>query len=405
MYSLAVDAADLERCVATCMQAHDLLGSPETDPSLWRQVNEELARTLLLYATWLDERGLEPPPPPAAMASTDAASSAGGGAATLRTAPTLLHDAARRFLAAGNATAAADVFYRLGALECRRYLRAPTAVGAAEHGGASDGATGAHHGATVEARLMRYAASAERGSEHPIGKALARYAAARGLSLTEPSDFRSSPGHGVSCTVDGTRVLVGARSWMHAHALELDAAQEEEMAGYELKGMTAVLVAVAPETALVAALRLVGLVVVSDSLKPEAFSVVQWLERRNIEVWLVSGDNERTAAQIGREAGIARDRVLAEVKPQGKAAKLAELQRLGHVVAMVGDGVNDAPALAQANVGIALGSGTDVAIETADMVLMKSHLTDVCIALDLSSRVMRRIRINFLWASGYNCDR
>ena len=123
--------------------------------------------------------------------------------------------------------------------------------------------------AAAEARLMRYAASAERGSEHPIGKALARYAAARGLSLTEPSDFRSSPGHGVSCTVDGTRVLVGARSWMHAHALELDAAQEEEMAGYELKGMTAVLVAVAPETALVAALRLVGLVVVSDSLKPE----------------------------------------------------------------------------------------------------------------------------------------
>jgi hypothetical protein len=127
----------------------------------------------------------------------------------------------------------------------------------------------AHQGAAAEARLMRYAASAERGSEHPIGKALARYAAARGLSLTEPSDFRSSPGHGVSCTVDGTRVLVGARSWMHAHALELDAAQEEEMAGYELKGMTAVLVAVAPETALVAALRLVGLVVVSDSLKPE----------------------------------------------------------------------------------------------------------------------------------------
>ena len=144
------------------------------------------------------------------------------------------------------------------------------------HSSAHDGAaaearmhSSAHHGAAAEARLMRYAASAERGSEHPIGKALARYAAARGLSLTEPSDFRSSPGHGVSCTVDGTRVLVGARSWMHAHALELDAAQEEEMASYELQGMTAVLVAVAPETALVAALRLVGLVVVSDSLKPE----------------------------------------------------------------------------------------------------------------------------------------
>ena len=142
---------------------------------------------------------------------------------------------------------------------------------------------------------------------------------------------------------------------------------------------------------------------VSDSLKPEAFSVVRWLERRNIEVWLVSGDNERTAAHMGREAGIDPDRVLAEVKPKGKAAKLAELQRQGHVVAMVGDGVNDAPALAQANVGIAVGSGTDVAIETADVILMKSHLTDVCTALDLSSRVMRRIRINFLWASVYNC--
>jgi cation transport ATPase len=141
----------------------------------------------------------------------------------------------------------------------------------AHHGAAAEARlhASAHHGAAAEARLMRYAASAERGSEHPIGKALARYAAARGLSLTEPSDFRSSPGHGVSCTVDGTRVLVGARSWMHAHALELDAAQEEEMASYELQGMTAVLVAVAPETALVAALRLVGLVVVSDSLKPE----------------------------------------------------------------------------------------------------------------------------------------
>ena len=133
MYSLAVDAADLERCVATCLQAQELLGAPETDPPLWRQVNDELARTLLLYATWLDERGLEPPPPPAATASSDAASSA-GGTATVRTAPTLMDEAARRFLAAGNATAAADVFYRLGALECRRYLRAPTAAGASEHG-------------------------------------------------------------------------------------------------------------------------------------------------------------------------------------------------------------------------------------------------------------------------------
>lgn len=133
MYSLAVDAADLERCVATCLQAQELLGAPETDPPLWRQVNDELARTLLLYATWLDERGLEPPPPPAATASSDAASSA-GGTATVRTAPTLMDEAARRFLAAGNATAAADAFYRLGALECRRYLRAPTAAGASEHG-------------------------------------------------------------------------------------------------------------------------------------------------------------------------------------------------------------------------------------------------------------------------------
>jgi len=144
-------------------------------------------------------------------------------------------------------------------------------------------------------------------------------------------------------------------------------------------------------------------VVVSDTLRAEASSVVQQLERAGIEVWMVSGDNERTALHMAQQAGIDSCRVLAEVKPEGKAAKLEELQRAGYVVAMVGDGVNDAPALAQADVGIAVGSGTDVAIEAADVVLMKSSLADVCTALDLSKRVMRRIHINFVWAFGYNC--
>ena len=255
--------------------------------------------------------------------------------------------------------------------------------------------------------LLFFAASAERGSEHPIGKALCAHAATLGLTPVDPADFEASPGLGVDCTVRGTRVLVGSREWMCAHGLSVSTEQDVAMREAESCGKTAVIVATGmgsghDSVGGEAMLQLAGMVVVSDALRPEASTVVAELERSGIEVWMVSGDNQRTAMYIAKQAGIEPSRVLAEVKPEGKAAKVEELQGMGHTMVMVGDGVNDAPALAQADVGIAVGSGTDVAIEAADIVLMKTSLIDVCTALDLSRVVMRRIRINFAWAFGYN---
>ena len=262
-----------------------------------------------------------------------------------------------------------------------------------------------------EYELLTLAASAEKGSEHPIGKAIVSHATARGLTLTEPTDFGASAGHGLSCRVRGRRVLVGNRGWMAAHGLELAGRFEAALVAAEECGHTAVLVAaeaagsgagVSAKDSKVAALALRGMVAVSDTLKPEARAVLSHLQARGLECWMVTGDNARTAHYVAELAGVPPDRVLAEVKPQGKADKVRALQQRGHVVAMVGDGVNDAPALAMANVGIAVASGTHVAIEAADIVLMKSHLADVHTALDLSAVVMRRIRINFVWAFGYN---
>ena len=267
-----------------------------------------------------------------------------------------------------------------------------------------------------ERALLFYAASAERGSEHPIGRAICAHSASCGVQPVEPGDFEAAPGHGVSCTVRGASVLVGTRAWMKAHGLLLSASQDEEMTQHELRGDTAVLVAVDGRAlqggqdgkdgeggvASPDGMHLAGLVVVSDVLRPEASAVVRNLEYLGIEVWLVSGDNERTSRHVAQRAGVDSSRVMAEVKPEGKAAKVEELQAAGHIVAMVGDGINDAPALAQADVGIAVGSGTDVAMEAADIVLMKSSLADVCTALDLSRSVMHRIHVNFVWAFGYN---
>lgn len=311
----------------------------------------------------------------------------------------------------------------------------PVLAPAAGSGESGDAAAPAATSGTLSADdLLALAASAETGSEHPIGKAVHTAAVERGLSsaLCEPTHFEASPGHGMSCLVRGRRVLVGSRSWMCAHGLQPSEAAEARMAQAEYRGETAVLVATevagAPgggggshagdgaasggATACcsfqrlrvdsVDSLAVVGMVSVSDQVKPEAPSVVAHLEQLGLECWMVSGDNERTARYMAERCGLAPSRVLAEVKPEAKAAKVEELQQLGQVVAMVGDGVNDAPALAQADVGIAVATGTDVAIEAADVVLMKSHLADVCTTVDLSKTVMRRIRINFFWAFAYN---
>ena len=152
----------------------------------------------------------------------------------------------------------------------------------------------------------------------------------------------------------------------------------------------------------VAGLSLVAIVAVNDVLKPDAANVVAALQKTKVDVWIASGDNERTAQYVGALANIPPDHVVAGVKPEGKKKKIEELQAAGHVVAMVGDGINDAPALAQANVGIAVGSGTDVAFETADMVLMRPHLHSVITAIDLARATLRRIKINFVWAFIYN---
>ena len=179
------------------------------------------------------------------------------------------------------------------------------------------------------------------------------------------------------------------------------------MASLEERGHTAVLVArrsvPSGDSDAAAGRELVGMIAVADALKPEAAAVVALLRSWKLQVWLCSGDNERTARYIARQAGIADGRVVAGVKPAGKGEMVKRLQKEdGLVVAMVGDGINDAPALAQADLGVAVGSGTDVAIETADVVLIKSHLRDVATALRLSAVVMRRIWLNFVWAFGYN---
>ena len=278
-----------------------------------------------------------------------------------------------------------------------------------------------------EALLLSLAASAEKGSEHPISRAIVAEANNKKVQLNEPSDFAASPGHGLACRVRGKRVLVGSRGWMRVHGLILPEAAERDMVRSEECGHTAVLVACEKSAITLFSngggnggnggvarrptppkggkdeLILLGMIAVSDTIKPEAAAVVHQLQSSSVDCWMVTGDNSRTAKHMAKRCGLdGSSRVLADAKPESKAAKIEELQQMGHVVAMVGDGVNDAPALAQADVGIAVASGTDVAIEAADIVLMKSHLADVNTALHLSRTVMRRIRINFAWAFGYN---
>jgi len=187
-------------------------------------------------------------------------------------------------------------------------------------------------------------------------------------------------------------VSIGNRAWLQKHYAPLSKEQESEAVARESLGETAIFVVINGKTA--------GMLCLSDTLHPEAASIVARMHAMGIDVWMATGDNERTAAHVARQLSI--HHVLAGVTPAGKEQQVATLQKGGHVVAMVGDGVNDAPALAQADVGIAVGSGTDVAIETADIVLMKSTLRDVATAIDLAKKVMGRIRLNFFWAICYN---
>ncbi|MGQ0797102.1 MAG: heavy metal translocating P-type ATPase [Methanobacteriota archaeon] len=244
---------------------------------------------------------------------------------------------------------------------------------------------------STEADLLRLAASAEKGSEHPLGEAIVRAARERGMPLDEPSDFEAIPGLGVRAQVSGRGVLLGNRALMAQAGIGIEAARTA-LDRLEAEGKTAMLVALDG--------RLAGIVAVADTLKDHSTEAVRALKAMGVEVVMLTGDNRRTAEAIARQAGV--DRAIAEVLPGDKAAKIKELQGQGKVVAMVGDGINDAPALAQSDVGIALGSGTDVAMEAGGIVLIKDDLRDVVASIQLSRRTVRKIRQNLFWAFAYN---
>jgi Cu+-exporting ATPase len=239
--------------------------------------------------------------------------------------------------------------------------------------------------------VLRLAASAERGSEHPLGQAIVRAALGRNLALSEPGNFQSVPGHGITATVDGRSIVLGNRRHLDAAAVPF-APAEESVAALQEAGKTAMVLAVDG--------RVAGVVAVADTSKPHSKAAVAALHRMGIRVTMLTGDNARTAGAIARELGI--ETVMAEVLPGEKAAKVKALQAQGQVVAMVGDGVNDAPALAQADVGIALGSGTDVAMEAGGIVLVRDDLRDVVASIQLSRRTVSKIRQNLFWAFFYN---
>jgi Cu2+-exporting ATPase len=242
-----------------------------------------------------------------------------------------------------------------------------------------------------EQRLLAIAAAVERESEHPLARAVVAHAEQQGAARLAAAGFRNAPGHGAIAEVDGQRVLIGSPALMAAEGVAVGGLGErrDELAD---SGRTAVLVAVDGRAA--------GVIALADAPRPTAAAAVAALHEAGVRVAMLTGDNQATATRIAGQLGI--DTVIAEVLPADKAARIADLQRGGGSVAMVGDGVNDAPALAQADLGIAIGAGTDVAIETADIVLMRSDPLDVPIALRIGQGTLRKMRQNLGWAVGYN---
>ncbi len=246
-------------------------------------------------------------------------------------------------------------------------------------------------GSFDEDRLLALAASAERGSEHPLGEAIVEGAKARNLELAEPDDFEAVPGHGIAASVDGHRVVLGNLKFMADEGIAAGEA-EPVLARLSDEGKTAMVVGVDGELA--------GVVAVADTIKSDSVAAIRRMHELGLEVVMLTGDNARTAQAIADQVGI--DRVRAEVLPGDKAAEVKALQAEGKVVAMVGDGINDAPALAQADVGLAMGTGTDVAMESGDITLVKGSLTGVVTAIELSKATMRNIYQNLVGAFAYN---
>ena len=240
--------------------------------------------------------------------------------------------------------------------------------------------------------VLRIAASAEAGSEHPIGAAIVAGALERGLQLPAAKEFANVAGHGVRAKVDGQLVLVGRRKLVEEHDLTVPADLAAAASDLEEQGRTAVFVARDG--------HVVGVLAVADTVKDDAADVIRRLHDMGLQVAMITGDNARTAAAIAKQVGI--DRVLAEVLPQDKVTEIRRLQAERRVVAMVGDGVNDAPALVQADLGIAIGTGTDIAIEASDITLMSGRLDGVVQSIRLSRQTLSTIHQNLWWAFGYN---
>jgi Cu+-exporting ATPase len=239
--------------------------------------------------------------------------------------------------------------------------------------------------------LLEIGASVERGSEHPLGKAIVRHAESQGLTLAAPQEFKAHGGRGVQANINGHAVMVGKPEWFKELKISTEAVSQQIQ---QLQSQGKTVMVVAREN------RLCGLMTVSDQLKTDSKEAVREMQDQGLKVVMLTGDNLATARTIGDQVQI--DDVIAEVKPDEKSSKVKELQEKGERVGMVGDGINDAPALAQADVGLAIGTGTDVAIETADVILSSGSLSGVSRAIGLSHATMRTIKQNLFWAFGYN---
>jgi len=242
-----------------------------------------------------------------------------------------------------------------------------------------------------ETEILMYAASTEKGSEHPLGEAIIKKAADQKIELSDPKDFYAIPGHGIEAKIDGKKVLMGNLKLMRDRKIEIaDLEQKaEELSG---EGKTPMYIVIDGRAA--------GIIAVADTLKDNSKKAVEDLHQLGLEVIMLTGDNQRTARSIARKAGI--DRILPEVLPQNKVDEIKKLQKERKVVAMVGDGINDAPALAQADVGVAIGTGTDVAMEASDITLIKGDLQGVVTSIELSKKTIKTIKQNLFWAFFYN---
>ena len=240
-------------------------------------------------------------------------------------------------------------------------------------------------------RILELAARVEKKSEHPLAQAIVNYGRQQDLQIADPQTFEAIPGYGVRASVDGSQILLGTRKLMLENEINTDAATKE-LQRLEEQGKTVMLLAVDCEMS--------GLIAVADTVKENSAQAIAELKLLGLEVWMITGDNERAARAIAASIGIVN--VLSEVLPENKASKVASLKNEGGIVAMVGDGINDAPALATADVGFAIGTGTDVAIEAADITLMRGDLRGVVAAIRLSKATMRNIKQNLFWALVYN---